>query len=98
MAGTFHNSFRFAMLGLSITALFVVYQLLTEPGVSRDHRVMIGFIVLCPPSLLSVPFLDIEVGTRSFYFMWALIGILNAALYGTITALITRRRKSTDSN
>jgi len=97
MAGSFHNNFRFATLGLSFTALFVVYQMLTEPGVSRDHLVMIGFVVLCPPSLLSVPFIDVEVGTRSFYVMWALIGILNALLYGTITALIMRRKKSADS-
>jgi|SRR5579863_5583045 len=98
MAGNFHNNFRFAMLGLSITALFVVYQLLTEPGVSREHLVMIGFIVLCPASLLSIPFIDVEAGTRAFYFMWSLIGILNATLYGTITALIARRKKSLDSN
>ena len=97
MAGNFHNNFRFAMLGLSITALFVVYQMLTEPGVSRDHVVMIGFVILCPPSLLSVPFVDIEVGTRAFYIMWTLIGILNAALYATIAALITRRKKSVDT-
>ena len=86
------------MLGLSITALFVVYQLLTEPGVSREHLVMIGFIVLCPVSLLSIPFIDVEAGTRAFYFMWSLIGILNAMLYGTITALIARRKKSLGSN
>jgi hypothetical protein len=94
MAGNFHNNFRFAMLGLSITALFVVYQLLTEPGVSRDHLVMIGFIVLCPPSLLSLPFIDVEVGTRPFYFLWALIGLLNASLYGLIFALARRWKKS----
>ena len=97
MAGNFHNNFRFAMLGLSITALFVVYQMLTEPGVSRDHVVMIGFVILCPPSLLSVPFVDIEVGTRAFYFMWTVIGLLNAAVYATVSALIARRKKSADS-
>jgi len=37
------------------------------------------------------------VGTSGFYFLWIVIGILNAALYGTIAALISRRKKSADS-
>ena len=92
MPGNFYNNFRFASLGFSITALFVVYQLLTEPAVSRDHRVMIGFVVLCPPSLLSVP-IDPELGTKAFYLTWALIGLLNALLYGFILALARRWKK-----
>lgn len=98
MAGNLHNKFRFAMLGFSITSLFVAYQLLTDavPTVPREPAMMIFFVVLCPPSLLSVA-LDPEVGSRAFYFLWIIIGILNGALYATIIALISRRRKSADS-
>jgi len=94
MQGNFHNNFRFAMLGLSVTALFVGYQLLTEPGVSRDHVVMIGFLILCPPAILSTLVMNAEIGSRAFYFVWTSIALLNAVLYGTISAMIGRRRKS----
>ncbi|HLZ40379.1 MAG TPA: hypothetical protein VKQ11_05425 [Candidatus Sulfotelmatobacter sp.] len=99
MAGHLHNRFRFAMLGFSITALFVAYQLVTASVAEapRDSAMMIFFVVLCPPSLLLAPTVNPEVGTSSFYFLWVVIGILNAALYGTIAALIGRRKKSADS-
>ena len=87
------------MLGFSITALFVAYQLVTSTFAEtpRDSAMMIFFTVLCPTSLLAIPIIDAEVGTRSFYFLWIVVGILNAALYGTIVALISRRKKSADS-
>jgi glycerol uptake facilitator-like aquaporin len=99
MAGNLHNKFRFAMLGFSITALFVAYQLVTDSvaNAPRDSAMMIFFAVLCPPSLLLAPTIDPEIGSRSFYFLWIVIGMLNAALYGTIAALISRRKKSADS-
>lgn len=87
------------MLGFSITALFVVYQLVTNSGADapRDSAMMIFFVVLCPPSLLLAPTVNPEVGTRGFYFLWIVIGLLNAAVYGTIAALISRRKKAADS-
>lgn len=98
MAANPHTKFRFAMLGFSITALFVAYQLLTDSvsDAPREPAMMIFFVVLCPPSLLSVP-VDPEVGSRAFYFLWIVVGIFNAGLYGTIAALISRRKKSADS-
>jgi asparagine N-glycosylation enzyme membrane subunit Stt3 len=99
MTGNLHSKFRFAMLGFSITALFVAYQLVTDPfsDAPRDSAMMIFFTVLCPTSLLAIPIIDAEVGTSAFYFVWTIVGFLNAALYGTIAALISRRKKSTDS-
>jgi hypothetical protein len=98
MAGHLRNTFRFAMLGFAMTGFFVAYQLLTDSAVDvpREPAVMIFFVILCPPSLLSVA-VDPEVGSRAFYFCWTAIGILNAGLYTTIVALINRRKKSTDS-
>lgn len=98
MAGRLRHKFRFAMLGFAITGFFVAYQLLTESAmdVPREPAVMIFFVVLCPPSLLSVA-VDPEFGSRAFYFCWTVIGILNAGLYATIVALITRRKKPADS-
>ncbi|HKI00196.1 MAG TPA: hypothetical protein VJ999_13930 [Candidatus Sulfotelmatobacter sp.] len=89
---------RFAALGLAITIMFVVYQLATDPisPSSRDHAVMITFMIFCPPSLLSVPIIDAEVGSRGFYFVWGFIGLLNAALYAAVGAMIFGRRQKSD--
>ena len=80
------------MFGFAITAIFVSYQLLTDSQspIHRDSAFMVGFVLLCPPSLLSIAF-DPEVGTNKFYFLWTAIALLNAGLYATIRALIGRR-------
>ena len=41
---------------------------------------MLMFLVLCPPSILSIT-RQVEVGTESFYTLWTVIGVLNAGLY-----------------
>jgi hypothetical protein len=91
-------SFRSAMLGFAITAAFVSYQLVTDPEspISRNSAVMRLFVILCPPSLLSLPFLDAEAGSSGFYLVWAVIGLLNAALYASVRALISGRFKKAD--
>jgi len=91
-------SFRTGMLGFAVTAAFVSYQLLTDPQspISRNPLLMVVFVVLCPPSLLSLPLGDVEFGTDGFYFLWAIIGLLNGALYATARVVITRRLKKAD--
>ena len=92
MSTTRHANFRWAMFGLSIAAFFLAYQLLTDTlsAVSRSSPMMIVFVILCPPSVLSVAF-DPEVGTNSFYALWVVIGLLNAALYAGVRALVFKR-------
>jgi hypothetical protein len=84
--------FSMAMFGFAITAFFVSYQLLTdsESPIPRDTADMLGFVILCPPSLLS-PALDPEVGTNRFYALWTVIALMNAGLYATIRALLSKR-------
>jgi hypothetical protein len=91
-------SFRAGMLGLAITAAFVSYQLVTDPQspISRTPGLMLAFVILCPPSLLSLPFIDTEAGSDGFFLLWAIIGLLNAALYASVRALISRRFKKAD--
>ena len=86
------GSFRVAMFGLGITAVFLSYQLLTDSQspVPRNSDLMLVFVVLCPPSVLSLAFRTTEIGSHSFYLLWALIAVLNAALYASIRALIAR--------
>jgi len=78
--------------GVAITAVFVSYQLLTDvqAPISRSSTLMMLFVFLCPPSLLSVA-MDPEVGTSNFYFLWTVIALLNAGLYATVRALISGR-------
>ena len=91
-------NFRFASLGFAITAAFVTYQLLTDSQspMTRNPLLMLTFVILCPPSLLSLPFIDLEVGTSGFYLLWLFIGMLNATLYASVRALIARRLKKVD--
>ena len=89
---------RSAMLGFAITAAFVSYQLITDAQASiigRNPALMLMFVVLCPPSLLSLPF-DAEFGTNGFYYLWTSIGLLNAALYAGVRAFIAYRLKKVD--
>jgi len=91
-------SFRFALLGIAVTAAFVCYQLVTDPQspVGRNSELMLLFVALCPPSLLSLSFNDVEFGSNSFYILWAIIGLLNGALYASLRAFIWNRLKKAD--
>jgi len=99
MSDSGHRYFRSAVLGFAVTAAFVSYQLVTadsQSPISRNSTLMVVFVVLCPPSLLSLPFVDAEVGTNGFYFLWTVIGVLNAAIYASVRALIGRRLQRPD--
>jgi hypothetical protein len=89
--------FTAAMLGFAITAIFVSYQLLTDSQspIQRDSALMMVFVVLCPPSLLSIAS-NPEVGTNNYYFLWTVIALLNAGLYATVRALVSRRLQRPD--
>ena len=85
------------MFGFAITAAFISYQLLTDAQspVLRDFAFMILFVVLCPPSLLSVAF-DPDVGSNGFYLLWTLVALMNAGLYATIRVLLFKRLQRPD--
>jgi len=84
---------RSALFGFAITATFVSYQLLTDvqSSISRSTALMLSFLALCPPSILSVAIREPEVGSNGFYILWGSVAMLNSALYATIRALIARR-------
>ena len=90
--------FRFARLGFGVTALFFCYQLVVDfvASSARSPAVMLGFVCLCPPSLISIFFRGVEFGTRASYFLWTSIGILNSALYAAVRALLLARKKKLD--
>ncbi len=93
MTASGRGIFRSAVLGFSITAAFVSYQILTDTqsAVPRNAALMVSFLVLCPPSIFSIAVREPEVGTNGFYILWVSVGLLNAALYASVRALVSRR-------
>jgi hypothetical protein len=81
----------FAGLGLAITVLIVAYVF--NPLENTPTPLLLAFAILCPPSLLSPPFIDAEIGTSGFYFIWFFIGLLNAGLYAAVGNAIARYAK-----
>jgi|SRR5579872_1183243 len=92
-----YSVLRSAVFGFAITAAFVSYQLLTDSqsAIARSPSVMLTFLVLCPPSILSI-IRQVEVGTESYYTLWTVIGVLNGAIYAGLRTLISRRLKKAD--
>jgi hypothetical protein len=82
-----------ALLGLAITAVIVTYLVLTDssPPPSPNLALAGVFFILCPPSLLTIPFIDAETGTGGFYFIWFFVALLNSALYAGVGAALARR-------
>lgn len=97
MQASSYSVFRSAVFGFAITAAFVSYQLLTDSqsALSRNPSVMLTFLVLCPPSILSIV-RQVEVGTESYYTLWSVIGVLNGAIYAGLRTLISRRFKKAE--
>jgi hypothetical protein len=86
---------RFAVVGFVVPAAWVAYEVVFDPS-GRSIIVALVFVVFCPPSLLSVPIIDAEIGTSAFYFVFSIVALLNAALYGFFaTAVLRLRNKST---
>lgn len=74
-----------ASLGFVVAAVGWAYANLTDSSPPTFHfLVWAGFIFVCPPSLLSVPLIDVEPGTRDFALMWLVIGCVNATLCAMI--------------
>src|SRR6266705_1308437 len=77
------------VLGLAIGAALFGYLEFTN--YSRLNPMLLSVsIVLCPPSLLSMLFMDIEPHTVEAVMGWSVIALINAALYGTIGAGVGR--------
>ena len=86
----------FAAVGLGITAVFVAYQVLTDSSFPAPPNTLTYLIcmILCPPSFLTIPLIDVEIGSEGFYPFWTIVALVNAALYAVIgPAYVALRRK-----
>ncbi|HXQ25102.1 MAG TPA: hypothetical protein VN822_01730 [Candidatus Acidoferrales bacterium] len=86
----------FAVLGLLIAAATYGWSAVhdyTKPMSSVDLLVGIASFILCPPSLLFATCVDCEVIGWGGFYIFATIGMLNAALYAAIGAVVIILRK-----
>ena len=81
--------FAFSGLGLAIAvALFAYLEFTNDAPLSP---VWVGIsVVLCPASLLSMLFMDIEPHTADAVVAWSLVGLINASFYWALASIIVR--------
>ncbi len=90
----------FALLGLAIAnacythAAFYDY---TKPMNGLKFVVETVSLILCPPQLLFIFCIGCEVIGWGGFIMYSIIGVLNAALYSVIGALVVGLRKTQSS-
>ncbi len=86
---------RFAVVGLVVTAGSVAYQVLRDssPPPPPNIPLLLTFMVLCPPSFLTIPLMDVEIGSEGFYPLWSVVALMNAVLYAIIGAAYVGLRK-----
>ena len=78
----------FSVLGFLVTCLYVGYLWYSYPH--QNLRVINVFDRLCPPSFLTLIYLDVPGTTGDHIITWAEVAVLNAGLYGVIGAAISR--------
>ena len=87
----------FALLGLAIAGACYAYAAFydyTKPMHGLDFAVMAISMILCPPQLLFAFCIDCEVIGWGGFIMYSIVGVLNAALYSVIGALVVGLRKA----
>ncbi len=80
-------------LGLVLAVVVWAYSELVKSGGPVAGLVS---AILCPPALLSIPLIDVEVGTSDYRIMWTVFTFMNAALYAVIGSLIGKSRWQPD--
>ena len=87
-----------ALLGLAIAAaIYSAMSFIPYSEIPSRTEILLGGVslVLCSPSLLTIPLFDTGAYTAPGAILWLLIGLMNSALYAMIGVLIGRfRRKS----
>jgi CDP-diglyceride synthetase len=78
------------VVGFLVAVVIWAYSELTDtsPPPRFNFPLWTAFVILCPPSLLTVPLIDVEPGTIQFAFTWFVVGILNAGLYWLIGKIV----------
>jgi len=78
----------FSVLGIVVTCLYIAYLWFSYPH--QNLRVISIFDKLCPPSFLTLIYMDVPGTTADHAVTWAEVAVLNAGLYGVIGAAVSR--------
>jgi hypothetical protein len=86
---------RFAAVGLGITVVWLVCQMLTNPSPWSPLNTVLSvvFMILCPPVLITIPLLDDQIGTGGFLVLSMAVALLNGALYAGFGSAYVGLRK-----
>ena len=100
MRSSWKTIIGFALLGLVIAAICYAYAAFydyTKPMNALTFAIGAISMILCPPQFLLVACIDCEAIGLDGFIVYSIIGILNAALYSVIGALVGRLRKTKSS-
>jgi len=75
-----------AGLGLAISVLIFLYMYFVG---QFDATLYTGFAVICPPSLLCIPFSEALKTKSGLAVVWLFIGITNSGIYAVIGSFLT---------
>ncbi len=100
MAKSWKTIMGFSLLGLAIAAVLYVrvqFYDYSKPPDLKDLGLGIASLVVCPPTLLLLICIDCVVTGWSGLIIFSIIGLLNAAIYAGIGAIVVRRRNKIKS-
>ena len=75
----------FAFLGLLVAVLIFVFVYFVG---EIEGNLYTGFAILCPSSLLGIPFSGFMKDKHGFYAVWSIIALANAGLYSIVGATV----------
>ena len=78
----------FSVLGFVVTCSYIAYLWLGYPH--PNLRVVSIFDELCPPSFLTLIYIDVPGTAADHVVTWVEVAILNAGLYGLVGAAISK--------
>ena len=85
--------FGCGMFGLAVAVIFWVYsayQDYSQPMNGSHFGLTALLVVLCPPSVLSIPFGETEPDSIRGIVIWFVIGLINYAVYTGIGAILSK--------
>ena len=87
-----------ATTGFLVAAVLWAHSELTDSSPPKPLNVHLwtAFMILCPPSILSIPLIDVEPGSTDFAILWSVIGLVNSGLYAVIGMIVGRFRWKPD--
>jgi len=77
-------------IGLGLLGLVLAVAVWAYSELVKSGGPVAGLVsaILCPPALLSIPLIDVEVGTSGYRFMWSAFALMHLALNAVIGSVI----------